>query len=218
MRTPIFHICIMKGVGDVLAGRVEQGQLKLGEDVVFFPTHTVSYMQMRHDGLINQTKSTLIKEDFANSSGNGGLNIKGLDKQKMPRSDDVAVHKKGTTLDPTRDFDVKIQVLNIPIEIKFDYSPIGIVHFSRSACHISVFERKVGKETGDKKMEDPPFAEAQRGGLGSFQPKQPLMCDIFKNCKGLFCVTLTNANGVVMLGKVISCERKEEGSGGGKKK
>jgi len=27
-----------------------------------------------------------------------------------------------------------------------------------------------------------------------------------------------DGNGVVMLGKVVSCERKEEGSGGGKKK
>jgi len=81
MRTPIFDIYMMKGVGDVLAGRVEQGQLKLGEEVVFLPTHTVSYMQMRHDGFTNETKSMLIKGDlFANSNDNGGLNIKGLDK------------------------------------------------------------------------------------------------------------------------------------------
>jgi len=136
----------------------------------------------------------------------------------MPRSDDVTVHKKGTTLDLTRDFDVQIQVLNIPIETKFDYSPIGFVHFSCSACRISVFERKMGKETGNKKMDDPRSLKFNEVALGSFQPKQPLMCDIFKNCEGLFCVALTNANGVVLLGKVISCERKEEGSGGGKKK
>mmetsp|Transcript_57027 Transcript_57027/g.184693 ORF Transcript_57027/g.184693 Transcript_57027/m.184693 type:complete len:287 (+) Transcript_57027:104-964(+) len=140
-------IYLMKGFGDVLAGSVERVQLKLGDEVVFLPTDTVSYMQMRHDGFTNETKSMLIKGDlFANSNDNGGLNIKGLDKQKMPRSDDATVHKKGTTLDLTHEFDVQIHVLNIPIEIKFDYSPIGFVHFSRSACRISVFERK---------MEDP---------------------------------------------------------------
>jgi hypothetical protein len=32
------------------------------------------------------------------------------------------------------------------------------------------------------------------------------------------CSSSKDGNGVVMLGKVISCERKEEGSGGGKKK
>mmetsp|Transcript_88277 Transcript_88277/g.285139 ORF Transcript_88277/g.285139 Transcript_88277/m.285139 type:complete len:160 (+) Transcript_88277:1-480(+) len=158
-------------------------------------------MQMRYDGFTYETKITLIKFFFANCSDNGGLKIKGLDKQMMPRSDDVTVHNKGTTLGLTRVFDVQIQVL----------------HFCRTACRISVFERVMGKETGDKKMEDPPFAEAQRGGLGSFQPKQSLMRDIFKICEGLSCVALTNANGVVLLGRVISCERKEEGSGGGKK-
>mmetsp|Transcript_39216 Transcript_39216/g.101486 ORF Transcript_39216/g.101486 Transcript_39216/m.101486 type:complete len:165 (-) Transcript_39216:96-590(-) len=163
-------------------------------------------------------KSMLIKGDFANFGDNGGLNIKGLNKQKMLRFHDVTVHKKGTTLDLTREFDVQIQVLKIPIEIKIGYSSIGLVHFSRSAYRISVLERKMGKETGDKKMEDLRSLKLNEVALGSLQPKQPLVCDIFKNCEGLFCVALTNANGVVLLGKVISCERKEEGSDGGKKK
>merc|ERR1711918_224479 len=35
MRMPISGIYKIKGVGDVLAGRVEQGQVKPGEEVVF---------------------------------------------------------------------------------------------------------------------------------------------------------------------------------------
>merc|ERR1712080_67377 len=42
MRMPISGIYKIKGVGDVLAGRVEQGQVKPGEEVVFLPTHTAS--------------------------------------------------------------------------------------------------------------------------------------------------------------------------------
>merc|ERR1712039_749608 len=42
MRMPISGIYKIKGVGDVLAGRVEQGQVKPGEEVVFLPTHTSS--------------------------------------------------------------------------------------------------------------------------------------------------------------------------------
>jgi elongation factor 1-alpha len=53
----------------------------------------------------------------------------------------------------------------------------------------------------------------------SFQPQQPLVCDTFKNCEGLSRVAFMDGNGVVMLGKVISCEAKAEGDkGGGKKK
>merc|ERR1719498_1739528 len=40
MRLPVSGIYKIKGVGDVLAGRVEQGIVKPNEEVVFMPTHT----------------------------------------------------------------------------------------------------------------------------------------------------------------------------------
>ena len=42
MRLPVSGIYKIKGVGDVVAGRVEQGVVKPGEEVVFLPTHTSS--------------------------------------------------------------------------------------------------------------------------------------------------------------------------------
>merc|ERR1719455_1579 len=101
MRMPISGIYKIKGVGDVLAGRVEQGIVKPGEEVVFLPTHTTSNpctgkvftVEMHHQ-----------RADFANPGDNVGLNIKGLDKQNMPRSGDVMVYKKDTTLGQTSEF------------------------------------------------------------------------------------------------------------------
>merc|ERR1711871_219458 len=151
MRMPISGIYKIKGVGDVLAGRVEQGIVKPGEEVVFLPTHTASNpctgkvftVEMHHQ-----------RVDFAQPGDNVGLNIKGLDKNNMPRSGDVMVHKKDTTLGQTREFAAQIQVLDIPNEIKVGYSPIGFVRCGRSACRISALKWKMGKETGGKKMED----------------------------------------------------------------
>lgn len=42
MRLPISGIYKIKGVGDVLTGRVEQGIVKPNEEVLFLPTHTTS--------------------------------------------------------------------------------------------------------------------------------------------------------------------------------
>merc|ERR1712010_230272 len=148
MRMPISGIYKIKGVGDVLAGRVEQGLVKPGEEVVFLPTHTPSNpctgkvftVEMHHQ-----------RVDFAGPGDNVGLNIKGLDKNNMPRSGDVMVYKKDTTLGQTREFAAQIQVLDIPNEIKCGYSPIGFVRCGRSACRISKLTWKMGKETGDKK-------------------------------------------------------------------
>jgi len=53
----------------------------------------------------------------------------------------------------------------------------------------------------------------------SFMPQQPLVCDTFKNCEGLSRVAFMDGNGVVMLGKVISCEQTDVADkAGGKKK
>ena len=114
----------IKGVGDVLTGRVEQGLVKPNEEVIFLPTHTASNpcagkvftVEMHHQ-----------RVDFAGPGDNVGLNIKGLDKNNMPRSGDVMVYKKDTTLGQTASFDAQIQVLDIPNEIKVGYSPIGFV-------------------------------------------------------------------------------------------
>merc|ERR1711974_484147 len=88
----------------------------------------------------------------------------------------------------------------------------------RSACRISKLKWKMGKETGGKKMEDPHSLKSNEMAQCSFQPQQPLVCDTFKNCEGLSRVAFMDGNGVVMLGKVVSCEKKEEGAAGGKKK
>merc|ERR1712149_35235 len=106
----------------------------------------------------------------------GGLNIKGLDKNNMPRSGDVMVYKKDTTLGQTREFDAQIQVLDIPNEIKVGYSPIGFVRCGRSACRISKLKWKMG---------DPHSLKSNEMAECSFAPQQPLVADTFKNCEGL---------------------------------
>ena len=68
-------------------------------------------------------------------------------------------------------------------------------------------------------MEDPHSLKSNEMAECSFQPQQPLVCDSFKNCEGLSRVAFMDGNGVVMLGKVISCIAKTEAAAaGGKKK
>merc|ERR1712205_236813 len=216
MRLPVSGIYKIKGVGDVLAGRVEQGQVKPGEEVLFLPTHTASNPCV---GKVFTVEMHHSRVDFANPGDNVGLNIKGLDKNNMPHGGDVMVYKKDTTLGQTKEFAAQIQVLDIPNEIKQGYSPIGFVRCGRSACRISKIAWKMGKETGGKKMEEPHSLKSNEMAECSFMPQQPLVCDSFKNCEGLSRVAFMDGNGVVMLGKVISCTQKEDVAGaGGKKK
>merc|ERR1712151_1202162 len=184
----------MGGVGDVLAGRVEQGLVKPNEEVIFLPTHTAANACA---GKVFQIEMHHKAVPEAKPGDNVGMNVKNLDKQNMPRSGDVMIYKKDTTLSAVKAFDAQIQVLDIPNEIKKGYSPIGFVRTGRAACRITALKWKMGKETGGKKM-------AQL----TFEPQQPLVADSFKNCEGLSRVAFMDGNGVVMLGKVVTVEAK----------
>mmetsp|Transcript_62877 Transcript_62877/g.111380 ORF Transcript_62877/g.111380 Transcript_62877/m.111380 type:complete len:479 (+) Transcript_62877:64-1500(+) len=207
MRMPVSGIYKIKGVGDVIAGRVEQGLIKPNEEVIYMPTHTpanncggkVFTIEMHHP-----------RHEVAKPGDNVGLNIKGLDKQNMPRVGDVMIYKKDTTLDRCGQFTAQIQTLDIPGEIKIGYSPIGFVRCGRSACRATGFNFKVGKETGGKKMENPHSLKSNEMAEVVFVPQQPLVVDSFKSCEGLSRIAFLDGNTAVMLGKVVALKYKKD--------
>eukprot|EP01084_Bolivina_argentea_P099545 178936_1 len=211
MRMPLSGIYKIKGVGDVLTGRVEQGIVKPKEDVIFLPTHlpstpcagTVFTIEMHH---------TSIKE--AMPGDNVGINVKGLEKQNMPRTGDVMIYKKDSTLDLIQNFTAQVQVLDIPGELKKGYTPVVFVRTGHSACRIIQLKWKVGKETGGKKAEEPHALKANEMAEVVFQPMQPLVVDTFKNCEGLSRLAVMEGNGVAMLGKCVATEKRVAAAGG----
>merc|ERR1712182_3527 len=147
---------------------------------------------------------------------NIGMNVKGLDKQNMPRTGDVMVYKKDTSLGACANFNAQIQVLDIPGEIKIGYSPIGFVRCGRAACRVSKILWKIGKETGGKKMEDPHSMKSNEMAECTFTPQQLLVVDTFKNCEGLSRIAFLDGNCVVMLGKIVKKTDKTEAAKGKK--
>merc|ERR1719231_173944 len=206
MRLPISGVYKIKGVGDVLAGRVEQGVVKPNEEVVFLPTNTASNPC---GGKVFSVEMHHKRVDNAYPGDNVGMNIKGLDKQNMPRTGDVMVYKKDTTLQPVKDFNAQIQTLDIPGELKCGYSPIGFVRCGRAACRMTALLYKVGKETGGKKMESPHSLKSNEVAEVTFAPQHPLVVDTFKNCEGLSRIAFLDGNTAVMLGKVTKTTAKE---------
>merc|ERR1712098_756122 len=171
MRMPVSGIYKIKGVGDVLAGRVEQGIVKPGEEVLFLPTYTASNSCT---GKVFTVEMHHKRAEQALPGDNVGLNIKGLVKENMPRTGDVMIYKKDTTLKHVKSFPAQIQVLDIPGEIKIGYSPIGFVRCGRAACRITKLDWKMGKETGGKKLDDPHALKSNEMAQVVYQPCQPL--------------------------------------------
>lgn len=203
LRVPISGIYKIKGTGDVLTGRIEQGTLKPGVEVVFLPTHTtvnpctgkVFTVEMHHKSL-----------DEAGPGKNVGMNIKGLNKSNMPRVGDIMILKSDGGLKPAKRFTMQVKVLTHPGELKIGYCPIAFVRTSRSAVKLVKIEWKIGKSTGNKKLKDPVFIKDGEMAQVVFEPQQPFVVDSFKNCEGLGRVAIMEGNSVVMLGKCIGVE------------
>jgi elongation factor 1-alpha len=214
MRMPVSGVYKIKGVGDVITGRVEQGIVKPGEEVLFLPTHTAANAC---GGKVFTCEMHHKRHDEAKAGDNVGLNVKGLNKDNMPRTGDVMVYKKDGTLKEAGSFHATVQVLDHPGELKIGYTPVCFVRTGRSAVRITQLVWKMGKETGGKKAEEPHALKANEMAEVVFQPVQPLVVDTFKNCEGLSRVAIMEGNGVVMLGKVVKTHEKVAGEKKGKK-
>jgi len=200
MRMPVSGVYKIKGVGDVITGRVEQGAVMPNEEVRFIPTHTTS---MACEGKVFTVEMHHKRVEKALTGDNVGLNVKNLPKENMPRVGDVMVYKKDESLKGCAEFTAQIQTLDIPGEIKPGYSPIGFVRTGRSACKVTNLAWKMGKETGGKKAEDPVSLKSNEVAECTFQPLQPFVCEDFKSCEGLSRIAFLDGNTAVMLGKIV---------------
>ena len=64
----------------------------------------------------------------------------------------------------------------------------------------------MGKETGMKKVEAPNSVKANEMAEIVFEPQQPFVVDLFKNCEGLGRIAIMEGNSVVMLGKIMDVQ------------
>jgi len=204
MRTPVSGIYKIKGAGDVVTGRVEQGAIKPGDEVVFLPTHTST---LACEGKIFSIEMHHKQVGEARAGDNVGMNVKGLKKENMPRVGDIIILKKDQTLTAAKKFTAQVQVLTHPGELKCGYSPIAFVRTARSAVKMTEIKWKVGKETGGKKVEKPAHLKANEMAELVFEPQQPFVVDTFQNCEGLGRIAIMEGASVVMLGKVIAVEQ-----------
>jgi len=203
MRTPISGIYKIKGIGDVLTGRVEQGTVRPGDECIFLPTHTSSTPCIGKIFTVEMHHKTV---DSASCGDNCGFNVKGLVKENMPRVGDVMILKKDESLRRCKSFTAQIRVLEHPGELKVGYCPIAFVRTGRSAVKMTKISWKVGKETGNQKVESPVSLKSNEMAECVFEPQQPFVVDSFKNCEGLGRVAIMEGASVIMLGKVVALE------------
>jgi len=206
LRMPVSGILKIKGVGDIITGRIEQGTLKTGDQLYFAPSGATGKcfsIEMHHKNA-----------DSAEPGNNIGLNVKGLDKSNMPKPGDIMFLANEKPPKQVSKFTAMVQVQEHPGQLrstkdkKGGFTPIIHVRTAKCPCVMETIQWKMGKSTGKEKQESPDFIEKGDNAQVTFVPKMPFMADAYKNCPGLGRIAVMDSNSLVMLGKIVDIEFK----------
>jgi elongation factor 1-alpha len=203
LRVPVGSVHNIKGVGTIVCGRLEQGKLKPGDELIFLPTHSESNACTGRVFSIEQHHQNLPE---AGAGDNVGMCVKGLNKDHMPKPGDVAILASDQTLKPVKSFTVQAQVISCANEFKVGYCPIGFVRTARSPCKLAAIDWRVGKETNGAKVEKPASIKLGDMVQAKFENQQPFVVDSFKNCENLARVAFMDGSQPVLLGKILDVE------------
>jgi len=211
-RMPVSGIYKIKGVGDVITGRIEQGTLKPNTMVRFAPTGTggkVFSIEMHHKTFPS-----------AGPGDNVGCNVKGLVKENMPKAGDVMFieNEAGDESPPAKaeTFKAAIFVQDHPGQLKSakngkgGFTPSIHVRTAKAPCQLLQILWKRGKSTSNVKVEDPTFIEAGDEAEVIFKPQQPICVDAYDVCKPLGRMAAMDSNSLIMLGRVLEATKAEE--------
>jgi len=204
-RMPVSGVYKIKGVGDVITGRIEQGMLKPNTLVKFAPTLVSGKafsIEMHHKNVPS-----------AGPGDNVGVNVKGLPKENMPKCGDVMFieNEAGDDSPPAaaKTFKAAVFVQDHPGQLKCSvngkggFCPSIHVRTAKAPCQLIEILWKRGKSTSNVKVENPLYIEAGDEAEVIFEPKCPLCVDAYDVCKPLGRMAAMDSNSLIMLGRVL---------------
>ena len=205
MRMPVSGVHKIKGTGDVLTGKIEQGTVREKDEVVFLPTHTATNPCT---GRIFSIEMHHTPVPQGECGFNVGLCVKGLNKDYMPKTGDVMVLKTDTTLKTPKRFHCVCQILEHPGELKAGYTPIVHCRTAKAPCKMVEIKWKKGKETNMQQVDNPPYVKANEMACLVFEvnPDHPIVVDKFTNSECFGRIAIMDGNEAVMLGKIMDVE------------
>lgn len=211
-RMPVSGVYKIKGVGDVITGRIEQGCLTPNTMVQFAPTGVFGKafsIEMHH--------KTVPK---AGPGDNVGVNVKALDKDNMPKCGDVMFiqGEDGDDSPPAaaETFRAAVFVQDHPGQLRCSvqgrggFTPSIHVRTAKAPCQMLEILWKRGKSTNNVKIESPLYIEAGDEAEVVFKPKMPLCVDAYDTCKPLGRMAAMDSNSLIMLGRVLEAVKVTE--------
>ena len=202
LRLPVSNIYSIKGVGQIIAGTVEQGTLRPGDIIGIAP----SGLQGKKVFSIEQHNKSL---DEAGPGDSVGMSIRGISRDEKVNPGDIIYLEKEGHLQPIKSFTALVSVQEHPGVLKPGYTPIIFSRTAKVACRMTNIMWKKSKKTGDQKIENPTELTQYETAEVKFEPTAPLFLEPFDKVPALGRVAVMDSNRLKMLGKVTGVTNAE---------
>lgn len=196
LRIPVQEVYTIRGVGTTPVGKVETGELKPGDDVLFMPSG--------EKGKVNSIETHYNKIDKAGPGDNIGFNVKGVPKDKLRRGE-VVSHPN----DPCRvakAFVGRIFIINHPTAVGEGYTPVLHLHTAQIAVRFDKLLAKLDPRTGQVVEENPAYLRTGEAATVRFVPLQPTAMEVFKDYPQLGRFALRDMGTTIGAGVVLEIE------------
>jgi elongation factor 1-alpha len=198
LRVPVQDVYSITGIGTVPVGRVETGILKVGDKVVFEPSHSsgeVKSIEMHHE-----------QHQQAVPGDNIGFNVRGVAKNDIRRGDVVGHADKPPKV--AKAFTAQIAVLQHPSAITAGYTPVFHIHTAQVACTFEELQKKLDPKTGQVKEENPQFLKTGDVAIVKIRPTRPIAIERSKEIPHLARFAVRDMGTTVAAGVCLDLEER----------
>jgi elongation factor 1-alpha len=196
LRIPIQEVYTIRGVGTTPVGKVETGELKPGDDVVFMPSG--------QKGKVNSIETHYTKIDTAGPGDNIGFNVKGIPKDKLKRGEVVSHPNNPCRV--AKVFNGRIFIINHPTAVGEGYTPVLHLHTAQIAVRFDKLLAKLDPRTGQVVEENPAYLRTGEAAMVRFVPLMPTAMEVFKDYPQLGRFALRDMGTTIGAGVVIEIE------------
>ncbi|MCW4011992.1 MAG: translation elongation factor EF-1 subunit alpha [Candidatus Bathyarchaeota archaeon] len=196
LRIPVQEIYTIRGVGTTPVGKVETGELKPGDDVLFMPSG--------EKGKVNSIETHYTKIDKAGPGDNIGFNVKGVPKDKLRRGEVVSHPNNPCRV--AKAFVGRIFIINHPTAVGEGYTPVLHLHTAQIAVRFDKLLAKLDPRTGQVVEENPAYLRTGEAATVRFVPLMPTAMEVFKDYPQLGRFALRDMGTTIGAGVVLEIE------------
>ncbi|RLI03430.1 translation elongation factor EF-1 subunit alpha [Candidatus Bathyarchaeota archaeon] len=196
LRIPVQEIYTIRGVGTTPVGKVETGELKPGDDIIFMPSG--------EKGKVNSIETHYNKIDKAGPGDNIGFNVKGVPKDKLRRGEVVSHPDNPCRV--AKAFVGRIFIINHPTAVGEGYTPVLHLHTAQIAVRFDKLLAKLDPRTGQVVEENPAYLRTGEAATVRFVPLQPTAMEVFKDYPQLGRFALRDMGTTIGAGVVLEIE------------